>query len=116
MNTGSGHGEVVSKDSVSSLTEADQSPRDDLIQQLQEELTQERDKRKEDRFVGIVLIILLFDIVFFTVMPTFGGPLAVLVLQLLILIPLARRMGMEGIALMIDRVLDRMAGGMTKDD
>ena len=56
----------------------------------------------------IVLIVLLLDVVFFTVMPTFGGPLALFVLELLILIPLAKRMGMEEIAQLISRVLDGM--------
>lgn len=35
---------------------------------------------------------MLLDIVFFTVMPTFGGPIALLILELLILIPMAKRM------------------------
>lgn len=57
-----------------------------------------------------MILVALFDIVFFSVMPSFGGPLALLLLQLLILIPLARRMGMEEIAALIDRVLGRIAG------
>jgi hypothetical protein len=43
-------------------------------------------------------------------MPNFGGPLALLILELLILIPLAKRMGMEQIAALLDRILYRMAG------
>lgn len=86
------------------------SNKDRQIEELQNQLAAERDARREDRFVGIVSIVCLLDVVFFTVMPTFGGPLALLVLQLLILIPLARRMGMQEIAEILSRVLHRMAG------
>lgn len=84
------------------------SKQDRQIEELQEQLTKERDGRNEDRFVGIVCLVMLLDVVFFTVMPTFGGPIALLILELLILIPLAKRMGMQEIATMLGRVLDRM--------
>lgn len=87
--------------------------RDELIEQLQEELTAERDARREERFIFIVLVVILFDIVFFTVMSNISGPIAILILQLLILIPLARRMGMQEIAQSLDNVLSRIAGKTT---
>lgn len=83
---------------------------DRQIQELEARLEKERDGRREDRFVGAVLLVLLLDVVFFSVTPTFGGPLALLVLELLILIPLARRMGMEEIVQILSSVLHRMAG------
>lgn len=83
--------------------------RDEQIDELQQRLTAERDARREDRFVFIVVTVILLDIVFFSVMPTFGGPIALLILQVLILVPLARRMGMEEVAQLLSRVLDRMA-------
>jgi hypothetical protein len=43
-------------------------------------------------------------------MPTFGGPIALTVPQLLILIPLAGRMGMQEIAQLLSSVIHRMAG------
>jgi hypothetical protein len=84
--------------------------RDEQLSALQEELAAERDARREDRFIFIVALVILFNVVFFTVMPNFGGPLALLGLELLILIPLAKRMGMQEIAAMLDRVIHRMAG------
>lgn len=80
------------------------------IEELQEQLAREKDYRREDRFVSIGVAVILLDIVFFSVMPTFGGPLALTVLQLLILIPLAKRMGMEEIAQILSSVIHRMAG------
>lgn len=100
----------VSGKSIKDFANAEPSAQDKQIQELQGKLENERDARLEERFVGIVFIIVLLDIVFFTVMPTFGGPLALLVLELLILIPLAKRMGMQEIAQILSRVLHRMAG------
>lgn len=91
------------------LAKSDVTKQDEQISELQERLTEERDARKEDRFVFTVLIVLLLDVVFFTVMPTFGGPLALIILELLILIPLAKRMGMEEVAQILSRVLHRVA-------
>lgn len=95
---------------LESLAEDVPSKQEQQIQELQEALTSERDARREDRFVFIVVTVILLDVVFFTLMPTFGGPLALVVLQLLILIPLARRMGMEEIAKLLSNVITRMAG------
>lgn len=92
------------------LVSANLDPKDVQIEELQAQLTQERDARREERFVFIFVCVLLLDVVFFTVMPTFGGPLALLVLELLILVPLAKRLGMEEIAQLLSRVLERVAG------
>lgn len=92
------------------LIASEPSNQEKQIQELQEQLAHERDARNEDRFVGIVCLVILLDVAFFSVMPTFGGPLALLVLELLILIPLARRMGMEEIAQILNGVINRLAG------
>ncbi|MBL8564079.1 MAG: hypothetical protein JNM89_00010 [Hyphomicrobiaceae bacterium] len=98
------------------LVEPEPTAQDKLIQELQSRLASEVDARREERFVGIVFIVLLLDIVFFSVMPSFGGPIALLVLELLILIPLAKRMGMEEVAQILNRVLDRMSGKASGDE
>ena len=69
------------------------STKDRQIAELQQQLTNERDARREDKFVFIAAVVVLLDVVFFSVMPTSGGPIALLILQLLVLIPLAKRMG-----------------------
>jgi hypothetical protein len=84
--------------------------KDRLIEELQQEIVREKDARNEDRFFFIVVCIILFNIMIFTVMPNVGGPIAVLILELLVLIPLAKRMGMQEIATNLDRVLTRMSG------
>lgn len=92
------------------LVASEPTPQEKQIQELQTELARERDWRKEDRFIGIVLLTILLDVVFFSVLPTFGGPLAIILLELLILIPLARRMGMDEIVHIINSVMNRLAG------
>jgi hypothetical protein len=92
----------------SALTPEKPTTQTQLVEELQQSLVAERDARAEDRFVFIVVCVMLLDVVFFTVMPSFGGPLALLILELLVLVPLAKRMGMQEIAKLLDRVLSRM--------
>lgn len=98
------------------LSDGSDQKQNEQIAELQRDLEHERDARMEERFAFIVALVLLLDVVFFTVMPSFGGPLALLILELLILIPLAKRMGMQEIAKMLSRVLDRMAGTTNRDE
>lgn len=77
-------------------------------EELKKELAAEKDARREDRFIFIVVSIILLDVIFFTFMPNFGGPLAILVLQILILIPIARRLGMEEIIEILNGVITRI--------
>lgn len=112
MNTGASGVSVGDPDGVGfkSLLTDENGKKDQQIAELQADLAAERDARREDRFVGLVVIVILLDISVFSVMPTFGGPLALLVLQLLVLIPLASRMGMEEVKTILSNVLNRMAG------
>ncbi|WP_141659699.1 MULTISPECIES: hypothetical protein [Chelatococcus] len=98
------------------LASTEPTKQDQQIEELQKQLAYERDARREDRFVGIVCLALLLNVVFFSVMPNFGGPIALLVLELLILIPLAQRMGMQEIAQILNRVLHRMASRTTDEE
>jgi len=77
------------------------------LEELQMKYTRERDARRADWFIAIVLLIIMFDVMFFSVMPSSGGPIALVILQLLFLIPLATRLGMQEIAKIIGRVLAR---------
>jgi hypothetical protein len=102
--------------SFQTLTAGEPTTQERQIAELQEQLTQERDGRREDRFVGLVCLVILLDIVFFSVMHTSGAPLALVVLELLILIPVARRMGMEEVAQILNGFVGRMAGKPRQDD
>lgn len=97
-----------SGDSFDALQSGSVTP-ETQIQELQEEVQREKDGRLEDRFVFIIVSIFFLDVMLFSVMPSFGGPIALLVLELLILIPLAKRMGMQEVAQILNRLLDRVA-------
>ena len=97
-------------DDLTSLLVEEPSIKDDQIERLQTQLNDERDARLEERFVCIVILVILLDIVFFSIMQNFGCPIALLILELLILIPISRRIVMEAIATILDRIFDRVAG------
>jgi len=54
------------------LVEKPATVQDQQVEQLQKQLTAEKDGRHEDRFVGIVLLAILLDVVFFSVV-SFGA-------------------------------------------
>lgn len=82
---------------------------DTQIAELQRQLARERDARMEDRFIGTVFLVILLDVVFFSIMPNLGGPIALLILELAVLVPLAWRMGLEEVGVILIHVLDRLA-------
>lgn len=55
------------------LKSAQPSKTDQQIEQLQKELEKERDARREERFIGIVILTLLLDIILFTFLPSVSG-------------------------------------------
>lgn len=88
--------------------QTEDSPQAKQVERLQRLLAEEQDKRTEERFVFCVIAVILLDVVFFSVMDGFGGPLALLILQILLFTPLARRMGLENMAIIFDRVLSNL--------
>lgn len=83
------------------------------ISELQNQLDNERDLRKEDRFIFILVTLMLLNVVFFSVMDSLGGPIALLVLQVLFLIPVARRLGVQEAAQLLDRIASRVSDSIT---
>lgn len=92
--------------------EAEVDAKDKQIEELQEDLNAERDARREDRFFFIFSVVILLDIVFFSVLDSIGGPISLLVLELVVFISLARRMGIEELQGVFSRVLGRIADGI----
>jgi len=86
------------------------------IEHLEEKLQHIKDARSEERFIFVVIIILLLNVVFFSVLPNFAGPLALLILELLVLIPFAKKMGMQEISEILDRIIHRAAKSFNEKD
>jgi hypothetical protein len=95
---------------IERLAESTPTKQEQQIQELQDDLAAERDARREERFVFVVVSVILLNVVFFSVIPTLTGPLGLVVLELLILVPLARRMGLDEVVRIINAVITRMAG------
>ncbi len=81
------------------------SPVSEAIAQLQNDLQAEKDGRLEDRFIGFVVFLVLFDILLLKDAENMFLPVVVLILELIICLLLAKRMGSEEIARLIDRLL-----------
>ena len=78
---------------------------------LQTQLAKEKDLRKEERFVSGFIILVIFNIMFFTVI---GGLSAVTlaIFQLILLVPIARKMGQQEISMIFNKVLNAITAAL----
>lgn len=90
------------------------SKKDELIDSLQASLNEERDARKEERFVWFVVVILMFDAFIFQSMTTWTGPLVIGVIQVLIVIVLGRRWQMDEIWTITTKLIEKWDGKLGK--
>ena len=76
------------------------------IQELEDSLEREKDKRNEDKFFFWLIIVILFNIIVFTSMQdSFMGPLVIGVFEAVALLILADRWGLEKIVKMINGLI-----------
>jgi hypothetical protein len=95
-----------SPDSVIELSADDESQKvADAAARLGDELEAAQDGRKEERFVWITIVVILVDVMWFEDSPNPALPVVVLVLQLILLVVLARRMGIDDVVELIDRFI-----------
>jgi hypothetical protein len=73
--------------------------------ELEEKLQAERDARSEERFVWVVVCVILVDVLWFRNAPNAAIPVVVLVLEILIFFVLARRMGIEKLELLFEGLI-----------
>lgn len=81
--------------------------KDDLIGALQNQLVDEQDKRKEERFVWLCVVILIVDVFTFPHMAIWTAPLLIGIIELLLLIALGRKWGMDDIWTITEKIIDR---------
>jgi len=89
--------------------------KDEQIASLEESLVKEKDARSEERFLFVLAIVILIDLMIFPSMQTWGAPVAILVLQVLLVVPLARRCGVEEAARLVDRLLEIIGSRNNRD-
>lgn len=78
---------------------------DEQIQNLSKSLTEERDARKEERLLWILVSVILLNVAFFSSMESTLGPLIIGFLQLIALTVVATRLGLEEVVQIIDRLV-----------
>ncbi|WP_342069904.1 hypothetical protein [Yoonia algicola] len=96
------------------LPTSDPTRKDELIESLQNQLDDERDRRKEERFIWLVIVILMFDAFTFSNMQTWTGPIIIGLIQLIIVIVLGRRWQMDEIWTLTTKLIDKWDGKFGK--
>lgn len=76
---------------------------------LEDRLEKEIDKRLEDRFVFLIIILMLIDIILFNGATNTWLAVIILFLQILLVIAVAKKMRMETIIGIINRIIDSIA-------
>lgn len=72
---------------------------------LQKRIAELEDSRKEERFLSVVCAVILLNLLFWYPTGNWAVPVATLILQLFVLIPLAKRYGMESIVELGNKIL-----------
>jgi len=84
--------------------------------ELEQKLAFERDARKEDRFVFMIILVVIFNAWGLQNASTWTLPLLIGVLQLFALVVLARRFGVQEIQYWLNQFLAHMGPGSAKTE
>ncbi len=105
--TESGH---KADETFDSLLLSDQPRKqDEQIQDLTKELAREKDHRKEERLLWILISVILLNITFFTSMESILGPVVIGLFQLIVLTVVAKRLGLEESVQIINKLVSFVA-------
>lgn len=81
---------------------------DEAIANLTEQLVDLKKKRYEERFAWILGFLILIDLWLFPSMETWGAPVSILVLEVVLLLLLGRKWGIPDIGNLVDMILASM--------
>jgi hypothetical protein len=76
--------------------------------ELGDDIEAAQDSRAEERFIWIVLCLILFDCLVLGNMDNWAAPLVIGVIELVFIIALAKRLQVEEIAKLLSRFMDRV--------
>jgi len=79
------------------------------INELNDKLEAEKDHRREERLLWIIISVILLNITFFTSMESILGPIVIGLLQLIVLTVVAKRLGLEESIRIINRLVGFVA-------
>ncbi len=89
-------------------TTAAPDEKDESIAELEKKLQDSLDKRNEERFIWIFVLFLVADLFMFADAKTWGFPVSIAVLELVLLIILGRKLGVDDITLLTNKILDKL--------
>jgi hypothetical protein len=78
---------------------------DESSARLEARVSELTSKIAEERFIWSLVVLVLFDCFAFEKMTTWGAPLAVFGVEIVLMLVIARRCGVQDIVLLLDRVL-----------
>ena len=96
------------RDSFAGLGGDDPAKVDEALDQLQQQLEAQKIERSEERFVWIMITVILVDVLWFRNASNPTVPVIVLVLELVLLLVLAKRMGVPELMLIFERIINRI--------
>jgi hypothetical protein len=95
--------------------QGDESPstgaekKDAALEALGESLTAEQRAQREERFIWIVIVVILVDVIWFRNSPNATFPIAILILELVALMVIARRLKIDVYVALVERILHGMS-------
>lgn len=96
--------------------EAQDSDEDAAAARLAEQLEQEKDRRLEERFLWILVLIIFFNAIIFSFVETWTGPLVIAVVEFVLLYIFVERLGVKKIKEILDRAIDNFLPRNSKAD
>jgi len=78
------------------------------ISNLQDELLSQKEARNEDRFIFTLIIVVLLNVIFFMPLSTWSAPIIISFFEFFLLILYAKKMGMQEIYTLLDRILNKI--------
>ncbi|WP_423821323.1 hypothetical protein V5738_13415 [Salinisphaera sp. SPP-AMP-43] len=88
-----------------------EGPNSESLSNLSSQLEQEKDGRREERFVFFLIIILLLDVMWLGSMENWTAPLVIGAGEALLLFLAAKRWGLKEIVVIIDNWMSRFTSG-----
>ena len=95
------------KDGIEFEDSSSPSSQSEQIASLQDDLNREKDRRREDWFFAIIIVVIALDVWAFSIMSNWGGPVMMGVLELFLLVLIANRFGIEEVSVLLNKVLNR---------
>lgn len=94
---------------LAKLTSEPSSAKSEEVERLSEQLEHERDRRREDWFVFLLISIILVNIHVFSTLDGWGAPIAITLLQLVLLLVAAERFGVKLVVSWFSHLVDKFA-------